>query len=187
MKRLLVILLLCWASGQAMADYVLPDVKERLVFLLDLKEIKLGKGGLSLTVDNVEHTLQVDRFWMQDHLSSDALCVGVQDSDPESSASRIREVQLALDEKKHALLLVELVCVAETSDFFVTYLKLFDPETEHKRYFPKQAFNDTITLLFNTEPKDSKGFVEELKRATEQSKERIGKQKAPTKPSTTTE
>jgi hypothetical protein len=184
MKKLFAILLLCLASGHAMADYSLPGVKERLVLLLDLKEIKLDKRGLILAVDNVEHAFTVDRFWMQDRIWSDGICVGVQDSDPKSSASRIREVQLALSKNKDSLLLVELVCVEETSHFIVTYLKLFNPEEEHKRYFPKRTYYDTIELPFDTKPKDSKSFIEELNQATEKSKKIIGKLKDPTTKST---
>ena len=186
-RRFAILLLACMATSHAMADYSLPGVKERLVLLLDLKTIKLDKRGLVFSVDKVERKFKVDRFWMQDRIWSDGICVGVQDSDSKSSVSRIREVQLALAKKQDSLLLVELVCAAETSHFIVTYLKLFDPETEYKRYFPKKTYYDTIKLPFDTKPMDSKRFVKELEKLTERAKERIGELKDPTKPSTATE
>lgn len=139
-KQTIPILLLCLLStGHAVADYSLPGVKERLVLLLELKDVKLDKRGLLFSVDKVEYKFKVDRFWTQDRIWSDGICVGVQDSDAKSSAARIREVQHSLAKKKESLLLVELVCVTGTTDFIVTYLKLFDPESEYKRYFPKKT------------------------------------------------
>ncbi|MDF3129967.1 hypothetical protein P0Y35_12235 [Kiritimatiellaeota bacterium B1221] len=185
-RRLFGILFFCsMAICRVMADYSLPDVQERLVLLLDLKDVKLDKHGFVFSADKAEHRFTVDRFWMQDRIWSDGICSGIQESDPKSSASRIREVQLALAQKKDSLLLVELVRVAETSHFFVTYLKLFDPEKEYKRYFSGKTVPDTIRLpLSDTKPKDAKGFVEELNKTTEESKSRIGKLKSfITKPS----
>jgi len=179
-RRLIVILLLCTiAAGSARADYSLPGVKERLVLLLNLQDVKLDKRGLVFAVNKVERKFRVDKFWMQDRIWSDGICVGVRDCDPQSSASRVREVQLALAGKKDSLLLLELVCVEGTSGFIVTYLKLFDPATEYKRYFPKKTYYDTIKLPFDTRPPDAKGFVEELKKATTKAEARLGDLEAP--------
>ena len=134
MRNIIVMLVLCLlAASSVSADYSLPLVKERLVLLLDLNDVKMDEHNLVLILDNNEHIFTVDRFWMQDRIWSDGICVGVQDSDPKSSASRIREVQLALAQEKDSLLLIELVCVADASHFIVTYLKIFDPEAEYQR------------------------------------------------------
>ena len=138
--------------------------------------------GLVFSVDDVEYKFKVNQFWMQDHIWSDGICVGIQESDSKSSASRIREVQLALTNKKDSLLLVELVCVIETSHFIVTYMKLFDPEVEYNRYFLEKTHYDFITLPFGTKPKSTKSFLEELNKTTDTSRERIIKLKNPTKP-----
>jgi len=187
MKRTLSILLLCiLATGHAYADYSLPGIKERLVILLDLKDVRLDKRGLIFSVDKVERGFKVDRFWMQDRIWSDGICVGIQDSDAKSSATRIREVQLALAKKKESFLIVELVCVTGTTDFIVTYMKLFDPEVEYKRYFPKKTHYDTIKMPFDVQPKDSKEFVTELKKATKAAQQRIEELEDPTEKSTRT-
>lgn len=143
MRPLIAILLLCSsAAGPASADYSLPDVKERLVLLLDRKDVGLNEHGLALSVDKIEHEFEVDRFWMQDRIWSDGICVGVQDSDEKSSAARIREVRRAIEMKEESLILLELVRVAGTTEFIVTYVKLFDPDVEYTRYFPKKTYYD---------------------------------------------
>ncbi len=116
MKRIFTILLLCLlVANHAVADYALPPVKERLVLLLDPNDVKLDKVALAFSVGNSEHAFNVDRFWMQDRIWSDGICVGVQDSDSRSSHTRIREVQRALAKKRKFPLLIELVRVAGTS------------------------------------------------------------------------
>jgi len=177
-RTLIVTFLLCAAvCNPASGDYSLPDVQERLVLLLDLRDVSLDKRGLVFSVNERQQAFKVDRFWMQSRIWSDGICVGVQDTNPRSSASRIREVQRALARKEDSLLLVELVSVEKTSRFFVSYLKLFDPETEYGRYYPKRAFYDTIEMPLGTKPKDSRNFVEELKKCTEEARERIRKRK----------
>ena len=89
--------------------------------------------------------------------------------------ARIRNVEAAIAKKKESLLLIELVCVAKTPEFKVTYLKLFDREVEYKRYFPKKTFYDTIKLTFDSTPKDSTEFVVELKKITRRSLKKLGK------------
>lgn len=182
MKRSVTVLLLCLlAIGHALADYALPEAKERLVLLLELKDVKLDKHRLVFPVNKVAHKFKVDEFWMQDRIWSDGICVGVEDSDPKSSAARIREVQLAIANKQETLLLVELVRVAGTNHFVVTYLKLFDPEKEYKRYFPKKELvyysYDTINLPFDSKPKQADGFVDELKKTTLVSLQRLNRPK----------
>lgn len=176
MRNIIVTLVLyLLAASSVSADYSLPPVKERLVLLLDLNDVKLDEHDLVLILDKSAHTFTVDRFWMQDRIWSDGICVGVQDSDPKSSASRIREVQLALATEKDSLLLVELVCVEDTNHFIVTYLKQFDPAMEYNRYFPKQTFYDTIKMPFVARPEDSESFVNELREITKKSEEKIKK------------
>jgi len=175
MKQLILLFFCCIVTGQVLADYALPGAAERLVLLVDLQEIKLDKSGLGLTVNKVEHSFTVDQFWMQDRIYSDGICCGVADSSPKSAAYRVREVELALAKKTDSLLLVELVRVHNTTHFKVTYLKLFDPEAEYKRYYPKKTYYDTIKMPFETQPKDAKSFVEELQKVTKIAKERLGK------------
>lgn len=176
----LVILICVSAIDRAAADYSLPVVKERLVLLVDLRDVNLDKRVLVFSVDKVQYKFEVNSFWMQHHIWSDGLCVLIQDSDSKSSATRIREVQLAIAKQKESLLLVELVCVTGTRDFTVTYLKLFDPKTEYERYFPKKLYYDTITLPFDSKPKDKDDFVAELRKATAVSQQRIKEHKATT-------
>ena len=178
MKRTLVVLTaisiatLCPAFG----DYALPGAKERLVLLLEAKAIKLNKDVLSITVNKVERKFKVNRFWMQDRIWSDGICTGVDKSSPKSADARVREVELVVANKKESMVLVELVCIAGTTDFIVTYLKVFDSKTEYPRYFPKKtAFYDTIAMPFKNIPKDAKGFAEELTKATVRAKERLAK------------
>ncbi len=179
MKRIVTILLLCLlVTNHAVAEYALPSVKERLVLLLDLNDVKLDKRSLVFPIGKAEYIFNVDRFWIQDRIWSDGICVGVQDSDSKSSETRIREVQWALAKKRKSLLLIELVRVAGTTDFIVTYLKLFDPEVEYKRYFPQKTYYDTIKLPFDSKPGDSKDFVAELQKVTKSSLEKIDKNKA---------
>lgn len=54
MKRIITIILCCLlVTGHAVADYALPPVKERLVLLLDLQDVKLEKRGLVFPAGNV--------------------------------------------------------------------------------------------------------------------------------------
>ncbi len=176
MKRIVVTLLFCsLITNHVQARYSLPPVKERLVLLLSPKDVKIDKGGLVFSVGKVKQKFKVDKFWMQDRIWSDGICVGVRDSNPKSSAARIRDIQAAIAKKKESLLLIELVGVAKTTEFKVTYLKLFDREVEYKRYFPKKTFYDTIKLTFDSTPKDSTEFVAELKKITRSSLKKLDK------------
>lgn len=176
MKRIIVSLFFfSLVTKPVLADYILPPVKDRLVFLLSPKDVKFDNAGLGFSVGQLKHKFKFDKFWMQDRIWSDGICVGVPDSSPLSSAARIRTVQAAIAKNKESLLLIELVRIKKATEFKVTYLKLFDREVEYKRYFPKKTFYDTIKLTFDSKPKDSMEFVAELKKITRSSLKKLGK------------
>lgn len=168
-----ILLFLTFTAGPASASYTLGNVKERLVFLLELKDVKLDGRCLVFFINNIEYKFAVSRSWMQDRIWSDGICVGVPDSDPGSAAARIRQVQLALAQEKETLLLIELVCVAAEPHFIVSYLKLFDPAVEYDRYFPQSTYYDTIALPFNVKPADAESFTAELTKSTLKAQERL--------------
>ena len=68
---------------------------------------------------------------------------------------------------------VELVRPVGADEFIASYLKLFEPEIEYTRYFPKQEYYDTIKLPFDAKPVDSDEFLALLKQATEAAVERL--------------
>jgi len=176
MKRIIVSLFFfSLVTKPVLADYILPPVKDRLVFLLSPKDVKFDNAGLGFGVGQLKHKFKYDKFWMQDRICSDGICVGVPDSSPLSSAARIRTVQAAIAKNKESLLLIELVRIKKATEFKVTYLKLFDREVEYKRYFQKKTFYDTIKLTFDSKPKDSMEFVAELKKITRTSLKKLGK------------
>ncbi len=60
----------------------------------------------------------------------------------------------------------------------MSYLKLFDPEVEYKRYFSEKEYYDTIKLPSDLKPMNSKDFLAKLKKVTKSSLEIIDKNKA---------
>lgn len=173
--RALVLPALLLLPGSARADYALPAAKERLILLLKVDQIRIDDRHRTLAFADLKRHFSIDRFWMQDRIWSDGICVGVKDTDPRSAPSRIREVAGAISRKHPGWVLVELVRVEGSEEFMVTYLKLFDPGREYSRYFPKRQFYDTVKISLPAAPKDSKKFVEALERMTKRSLERLGR------------
>ena len=160
-------------AGSAQADYALPATKERLILLLKVDQIRIDKNHETLAFANLKHRVSINRFWMQDRIWSDGICVGVRDTEPRSALSRIKEVAGAISRKHRGSVLLELVRIHGSDDFMVAYLKLFDPASEYSRYFPKRQFYDTVDLSLPGAPKDSKKFVEALEGITRKSLERL--------------
>ena len=157
-------LLSVWAAlTPVQADYALKPVQDRGILLLDLSAVRLDKQGLAFQVDGAACQLRVDRFWMQDRIWSDGICVGVQAEDPRSAATRIVDVQKAIESKTGGLLLVECILPKDGKEWMVTYLRIFSPAAEYPRYFPKREFYDTLKLPDTMQPKTAEEFLAALK------------------------
>lgn len=157
----------------ARGDYALPPARERLVLLLNLDQIRIDAKRQAIVIAGSQRRLPIDRFWMQDRIWSDGICVGVRKTDPKSAHSRVEEVAKAISQGRRASVLLELVRLGGNDHFIVTYLKLFDAAREYARYYPKRQSYDTIEVGLRETPEDSKSFVEELKRVTRASLERL--------------
>ncbi len=178
MKAYILALVFCLGStSEVLARYALPGIDERMVLLLDPKEVKVDEKGSILTVTKAGRGFPIDRFWLQHYVWSDGLCVGITASDPKSSATRIRQVQAALKEKSDAPLLVEIIRLSKTKEFRVSYIQLFDPEAEFERCFGNKACHGSIKLGLDSQPKDSRDLLAKLKGMTSNSLAKLKKAK----------
>jgi len=173
-KETLILLLFAGISMQALwAAYSLPPVEEQLILLLNLEDIELSHQKLNFSLNESLYQFPVNHFWMQDRIFSEGICTAINNINPKSSFSRVREIQDLNKKKGNIKLLVELISTSGSNDhYMVTYLKLFDPEIEYSRYFPKQEHYDTIRLPI---PKatNSNEFTTQLKRISNTSREKI--------------
>ncbi len=176
MKHLISIFAILF-TGAVLADYALPPVQERWVLLLDIQTVQLEKQVLTFSEEGTTYRFSIDPFWMQDRIWSTGICVGVHDTDSKSAAFRVKEVRKATSQKQKKFLLVELVRVTDQPDVIVTYLKLFDPEVEFKRYYPKRVYDDTIAFPFKGTPKNGEELTALLAKASETSLARLNELK----------
>ncbi len=177
MKAYLLAIFFCLTStSEVLARYALPSIDERMVLLLDPKEVKVDEKGSILTVTKANRGFPIDRFWLQHYMWSTGICVGITASDPKSSATRIRQVQSALKKKSDAPLLVEIIRLSKTKEYRVSYIQLFDPEAV-KRCFENKICHGTIKLGLDSRPKDSKDFLTKLKGMTSNSLDKLKKAK----------
>lgn len=150
----------------ARADYSLAPLEKRYVLLLDLESVKLANETLTFQAGERSLALKCSKFYMQDRIYSDGICCGISKDDPQSAAARIRQVEQALEKKTKGKLLVEIGRVKDMKEFFVAYMKIFDAETEFKRYFPKKEFYDTVVLDEEIKPTTAARFEAELEMRT---------------------
>jgi len=179
MKAYVLAFLFCLGStSEVLARYSLPAIDERMVLLLDSKEVKVDEKGSILTVTKANRGFQIDRFWLQHYVWSDGLCVGITASDPKSSATRIRQVQAALKKKSSSPLLVEIIRLSKTKEYRVSYIQLFDQEAEFKRYSGNKAKHGSIKLGLASQPKDSWDLLAKLQGMTSNSLTKLKKAKS---------
>ena len=176
MKAYILAFVFCLGStSEVLARYALPGIDERMVLLLDSKEVKVDEKGSILTITKANRGFPIDRFWLQHYVWSTGICVGITASDPKSSATRIRQVQSALKKKSDAPLLVEIIRLSKTKEYRVSYIQLFDPEAEFKRCSENKAYHGSIKLGLASRPKDSKDFLTKLKGMTSSSLAKLKK------------
>jgi len=178
MKAYVLVFVLCLGStSEVLARYALPSIDERMILLLDPKEAKVDEKGSILTVTKAGRGFQIDRFWLQHYVWSDGLCVGVPSKDPKSCATRIRQIQAALEKKSGSPLLVEIICLSKTKEYRVSYIQLFDQEAEFKRCSGNKAYHGSIKLGLASQPKDSWDLLAKLKGMTSNSLAKLKKAK----------
>jgi hypothetical protein len=163
----ILVLLLAVIPRVAVSDYLPPIADESLVMMLELKDCDVSDDAITIHRGEKEYTINYDSFWMQHLIYSDGICISLQDDDPRSVSGRISEIQDAKNERLDGKLLVQLVRDERNPWCGVSYLKLFDAESEYARYFPKKEFYDTIELPFTVRPRSPERFTELLEQTTE--------------------
>ena len=178
MKAYVLAFVFCLGStSEVLARYALPGIDERMVLLLDPKEVKVDEKGSILTVTKANRGFQIARFWLQHYVWSTGICVGITASDPKSSATRILQVQAALKKQSSAPLLIEIIRLSKTKEYRVSYIQLFDPEAEFKRCSENKAYHGSIKLGLDSPPKDSGDLLGKLQGMTSNSLAKLKKAK----------
>lgn len=132
-------------AGPSRADYVLPEVDERYILVLDLWEFESpadsgalvpegppGKESgadpaLAALEEGRENTWRIDLFWLADRIDSDSICTGDHVKSMREYLARVAR------EGAGKRLVVEIVSAEGSKGLFVAGLWILDPETAYDR------------------------------------------------------
>ena len=163
-KAALPFLLMLVLVSPLYADYGLPPVAERFVFVAQGNDLQFDSDTqLELTLEDGRKALPIDKFWIQHYIFSDGICFGIQDNHPRSAKNRILEVQKQIAENPARNILIEVLRVEGSRSFIVSYLKVIDSEIDFASYQRNRHFVEGLEISFAKEPQSEEEFLSMLR------------------------
>ena len=163
-KAALSFLLMLLSMSPLYADYGLPPVAERFVFVAQGSDLRFNSDiQLEVTFTGERKALPIDKFCIQHYIFSDGICFGIQDSHPRSAQNRILEVQKQIAENPARNILIEALRVEGSKTFIVSYLKVVDAEVDFSSYQKNRHFVEGLEVTFAKEPQNGEEFLSMLR------------------------